>query len=186
MEGAVERSALRVLQDEMRPVQPRILFAQLLAGLLPRGAFGRVRAAIYRLCGVRLQRGSMLLGPIELVGGGDVLSRFRVGTGCIINSPFYADVSGEVSIGDRVSIGHHCTIITSSHAIGPSSNRAGPMKPEPVVVEDGCWLGAGVTVLPGVKVGKGSVVGPGSLVAADVPPNKLVGGVPARVIKALE
>jgi len=84
-----------------------------------------------------------------------------------------------------VSIGHHVVLVTAAHDLGPSGGRAGPGRALGIVIEDGCWIGARTTILPGVRIGTGSVVAAGSLVAADVPPNKLVGGVPARMIKSL-
>ena len=84
-----------------------------------------------------------------------------------------------------MAIGHHSVLITSSHELGGPARRAGSLKTAPVVIEDGCWLGAGVTVLPGVTIHRGAVIAAGAVVAADVPPNTLAGGVPARLIKTL-
>jgi acetyltransferase-like isoleucine patch superfamily enzyme len=63
--------------------------------------------------------------------------------------------------------------------------RGGERYSRPVVVEDGVWVGACATILPGVTLGRGSVVAAGALVARDVPPHTLVAGVPARPIKSL-
>jgi acetyltransferase-like isoleucine patch superfamily enzyme len=77
-------------------------------------------------------------------------------------------------------------VVTSGHAIGPASHRAGPVEAAPVVVEDGAWIGACVTLLPGARVGAGSVVGAGSLVVGELPPCVLAVGRPARVVRRLE
>nr|WP_304437690.1 DapH/DapD/GlmU-related protein [Frigoribacterium sp. Leaf44] len=50
----------------------------------------------------------------------------------------------------------------------------------PVTIEDGCWIGANVTILPGVTLGRGSVVGAGSVVTKSYPPNSKLAGSPAR------
>ncbi|NTU65300.1 MAG: hypothetical protein HGB05_18340 [Chloroflexi bacterium] len=75
------------------------------------------------------------------------------------------------------------------HAPGTPANRsdqrAGATFSAPVTIQDGTWLGARCIVLPGVTVGRGSVVGAGSVVTKDVPPNTLVGGVPAKVIRSI-
>jgi acetyltransferase-like isoleucine patch superfamily enzyme len=84
-----------------------------------------------------------------------------------------------------VSSGHHVVLVTAEHEVGPAARRAGDKRPRPITIEDGCWIGARTTILPGVRIGASSVVAAGSLVAADVPPCKVVGGVPARVLKSL-
>ncbi|WP_280523208.1 DapH/DapD/GlmU-related protein [Arthrobacter woluwensis] len=61
----------------------------------------------------------------------------------------------------------------------------GSWKPEPITIDDGSWVGAGSILLPGVTIGKGSVVAAGSVVTKDVPPNVLVAGIPASVIRSL-
>ena len=76
-------------------------------------------------------------------------------------------------------------IITDDHEIGPPWHRCGDRVARPVVIEDGVWIGARVTLLPGVTIGRGSVVAAGAVVNKDVPPNTLVGGVPARILRTL-
>ncbi|MEI6666738.1 MAG: acyltransferase [Acidobacteriota bacterium] len=177
--------AQTLLKSEVGALRPKrgLLWLALLP--LPRHAFPRLRARLYGAFGARIGRRTMLLGPLEISGGGDALARLTIGSGCILNAPLFVDLNAPISIGDGTSIGHHCVFITSGHDIGPSWQRAGALAPQSITVESGCWIGAGATLLPGVTIGRGSVVMPGSLVAADVAPNKLVGGVPARIVKAL-
>jgi acetyltransferase-like isoleucine patch superfamily enzyme len=61
----------------------------------------------------------------------------------------------------------------------------GEVSAKPVTIERGAWIGVGALILPGVTVGHGSIVGAGSVVNADVPPNTLVEGNPAKVVRAL-
>jgi acetyltransferase-like isoleucine patch superfamily enzyme len=51
------------------------------------------------------------------------------------------------------------------------------------VIEDGVWLGCGVTVLRGLRIGKGSVIGAGSVITNDIPPYSIAVGIPAKVIR---
>lgn len=88
-------------------------------------------------------------------------------------------------IGHRVAIGPSVTICTVTHQIGPEKARAGQNVNLPVVIGDGCWLGASVTVLPGVTIGTGCVIAAGSLVRQDCAPNGLYAGVPARRVRDL-
>ena len=90
-----------------------------------------------------------------------------------------------VTIGSGVSVGHHVLLITTDHAIGPPEFRAGLAQPQPITIGDGAWIAAGATILPGVRVGAGAVVAAGALVTRDVAANTLVGGVPAKELRAL-
>ena len=58
--------------------------------------------------------------------------------------------------------------------------------PKSVVIEDDVWIASRVSILPGVTVGKGSVIAAGAVVTKDVPPSSLVGGIPARIIRTIE
>ncbi len=97
-----------------------------------------------------------------------------------------ADIHGPVTIGSDVMMGPRCTILTRNHRIDRVDvpmNRQGFGDYHPVVIEDDVWIGANVTIMPGVRVGTGSVLAAGSVVVHDVPAYSIVGGVPARVLK---
>lgn len=91
----------------------------------------------------------------------------------------------EVRIGDHVMIGPGTLITTVTHPLDYRRRREYMAEALPVVIEDDVWIGGNVTVLPGVTIGRGSVVAAGAVVTTDVAPNTLVGGVPAKVIKDL-
>lgn len=96
-------------------------------------------------------------------------------------------MSGPVRIGRQVMMGPEVMIYTSNHAFNRTDVpmiRQGNTEPEPVVIEDDVWIGARAILLPGVRVGQGSVVAAGSVVTRDVPPYSVVGGNPARVLKS--
>ncbi|MBS2024318.1 MAG: hypothetical protein JST92_18095 [Deltaproteobacteria bacterium] len=103
----------------------------------------------------------------------------------MVNVPCFIDLNAPVTIGDEVNIGHHAVLITAKHLTGESIRRAGLLESAPIVLEPGCWLGARVTVLAGVTIGRGAVIAAGAVVTKDIPPNTLAGGVPARVIREL-
>jgi acetyltransferase-like isoleucine patch superfamily enzyme len=121
---------------------------------------------------VKIYRGNEILGPVT------------IGNGSFINRDGY--VRAKVTIGSRVAIGAYCRLVTDDHELGGPSQRAGKLFVAPIVIEDGVFIGANVTVVGGVTVGAGSIVGAGAVVVKDVPPNTVVGGVPARVIRTLE
>ena len=91
--------------------------------------------------------------------------------------------NGGVRIGSRVLIAANVTITSRGHNV--ELPRWGVTADAPVVIEDDVWIGAGAIVLPGVTVGRGAVVAAGAVVTADVPPFTVVGGVPAKTIKAV-
>lgn len=101
-------------------------------------------------------------------------------------SRFIGNAAGPVTIGSNCDIAPECLFVTGTHELGPHSQRAREGTAQPIVVEDGVWLGARVVVLGGVTVGAGSVVAAGAVVTRDVPPDTLVGGVPAKAIRSLE
>ncbi|BEG98574.1 acyltransferase [Bacteroides sedimenti] len=91
--------------------------------------------------------------------------------------------NGGVIIGDDVLIAAHCCISSLNHDYSSDLIRTGKIIPKAVVIENNVWLGYNVTVLPGVKIGYGSVIGAGSVVANNIPPNSIAVGNPAKVIK---
>ena len=87
-----------------------------------------------------------------------------------------------VIIGDRVSFAPKVTLVTSSH---PNNSLIRPFVPTPrgqVIIEADAWVGIGAIILPNVTVGRGAVVGAGSVVTKDVPPFTIVAGIPAKQI----
>lgn len=88
-----------------------------------------------------------------------------------------------ITIGERVMIAARCHITDADHAMegrGPMQTQG--RRAEPVVIEDEAWLGTGVIVTAGVRIGKGAVVGAGAVVTRSVEPYEIVAGVPARKI----
>lgn len=77
-----------------------------------------------------------------------------------------------------------CTC-TPTHDTDPVERGKGGSHALPIVMEDDCWVGANATILPGVTIGKGSVVAAGAVVCKNVGEGVLVGGVPAKVLKVL-
>ena len=97
----------------------------------------------------------------------------------------------QIIIGERVSIAPNVTIISESepnnspHLAGILYVRENLIKDEKVIIEDDAWIGASVTILPGVIIGKGAIVGAGSVVTKNVEPYTIVAGVPAKTIRKI-
>jgi acetyltransferase-like isoleucine patch superfamily enzyme len=92
---------------------------------------------------------------------------------------------GEIVIGKRVMIASNSSITTITHDYHDSKmNKTIVLKK--IVIEDDVWVGANSVIMPGVTLGKGCVIGAGSVVTKDVPPMQIVAGVPARFVKMRE
>ena len=141
----------------------------------------RLRAPLLRRAGLRC--GAALVHPGCTFAGLNV----TIGDGSFINDQVYFDHGAAIELGRNVSVAMTVRFITSTHAIGPSGHRAPPgsWQPRPIRVEDGCWIGAGAMILPGVTIGSGAVVAAGAVVTRDVPPDVLVAGVPASIVRDL-
>jgi maltose O-acetyltransferase len=95
-------------------------------------------------------------------------------------------VIGPLQIGNDVMMGPRCILLSSSHDVTESGlpmNQQGFVPDRPIVIEDDVWIGAGVVILPGRRIGRGSIVGAGAVVAHDVPEYAVVAGNPAQVVK---
>lgn len=105
-------------------------------------------------------------------------------SGCFISDQVYFD-GGGVRIGRNVSIGPRSMFVTGTHDHADHRRRAGTIRHLPISVSDAVWIGAGVTVLPGVRIEEGCVIAAGAVVTAHCAPHGLYAGVPARRVKDL-
>lgn len=113
----------------------------------------------------------------------DCGQNITVGKNVFINAGCHFQDQGGIVIGDGSLIGHQVTLTTLNHGIAPQERHS--LYPAPVVIGQNVWIGAGTTVLPGVTIGDYAVVGAGAVVTKDVPPNTVVVGSPARVVKEI-
>ncbi|MBR3223265.1 MAG: sugar O-acetyltransferase [Kiritimatiellae bacterium] len=113
----------------------------------------------------------------------DCGKNIRIGKRVFINAGCQFQDQGGITIGDDVLIGPQTIMVTLNH--DPDPDKRGGMFAKPVVIGDKAWLGARVTVCPGVTIGEGAIVGAGAVVTKDVAPRTVVAGVPAKVIKQI-
>jgi len=126
-----------------------------------------------------------------------------VGEGVRIETPFHTDFGKNITLGNRVFInagckfqdpggikiddgaliGHNAVLATLNH--NPDPEKRNNLLPAPIHIGKRVWLGANVTILPGVTIGDNAIVAAGAVVAKDVQPNTVVGGVPAKFIKQI-
>lgn len=100
-----------------------------------------------------------------------------------------------VTIGDNVFFGPNCTIATALHFMDPVKRRMKKREDgssydlefgKPVTIGNDCWIASNVTVCAGVTIGDNCVIGAGSVVTRDIPPNSLAAGNPCRVIRRID
>lgn len=129
----------------------------------------------------------------------------HLGEHVTIHPPLYVDYGDNVSIGDwtfinhgaylmdgaTITIGCHCFIgpgfgaYTAQHPLDGEQRRLGLERALPISVGDDCWIGANVSVMPGVVIGAGCVIAAGSLVTKDVPAGHLAMGMPCRPVRRI-
>lgn len=119
----------------------------------------------------------------EIVVGGS--GRLEIGESTFINYGCSIAAEKLVQIGPRCNIGTYVIIMDNDfHRLEPERRQEHP-ESQAICLEENVWLGARVIVLPGVRIGKGSVIGAGSVVTKDIPARVVAAGVPARIIKEL-
>lgn len=111
----------------------------------------------------------------------DCGKNITLGKRVFINAGCKFQDQGGIVIGDDVLIGHNVVLATLNHGLAPGERK--DMIPAPIVIGNNVWLGANVTVLPGVRIGDDAVVAAGAVVTKDVPAGAIVGGVPAKMIR---
>ncbi|MGP5123798.1 DapH/DapD/GlmU-related protein [Glutamicibacter sp. BW77] len=136
----------------------------------------QVRALLSELTGTKVPDSMQLFPPFSADFGKNI----SFGPEVFINSGCRFQDQGGISIGAGSMIGHNAVITTLNHDMVPS--RRADMHPAKVVIGKGVWFGANVTVLPGISIGDGAVVGAGAVVTKDVAPHTVVVGVPAKQV----
>ncbi|MBY0403759.1 MAG: acyltransferase, partial [Cyanobacteria bacterium] len=150
-----------------------------LLDILGSGYFGcLIRHQCLKFLGFRFQG----LGKIaQEVVTHSLRDQVLLGDNTFLNRGVVFDATDKVTIGRCCDIGFRCLFTTTDHELLTDfKNRRKAMSKGPIVVEDFVWLGANVTVLGGVTIGRGAVIGSSSLVTKNIPPNALALGSPAK------
>ena len=173
----------RVVGEELSGLHLRLLLARLVLALLPIHVGSRLRVYILRLAGFQIGNGCVIWGTPIITGNSDLYRRLTIGKGCWINIGCFFDLGAPITIGNQIAIGHQVMFLTTSHDVGPHTQRAAATHTSAITIGDGAWIGARCTILPGVTIGAGAIVAAGAVVNRDVPPDTLVAGIPARATK---
>jgi len=143
-----------------------------------------VRVLLLRFLGARVGRECVILDCVFSNAYHYGFSRLTVGNRCFIGGEALLDLRGWITMEDYVTLSHRVSLVTHIN-VGfkdyPLQKRY-PTKESPVMLKRGCYVGTGAIILPGVTIGKESVVGAGAVVTKDVPDKKLAVGVPAHTV----
>ena len=159
----------KVLADNADKVQDVVVECDRRNSAVPLLDIGHINA--------RIEPGAIIRDRVEIGDRAVIMMGAVINIGAVIGQETMIDMG--VVVGGRAMVGQRCHI-------GAGAVLAGVLEPAsatPVVVEDDVMVGANAVVLEGVRIGRGAVVAAGSVVLEDVPPNAVVAGVPARVVK---
>ncbi len=148
------------------------LYLLWLIGYFP---FFTIRRFFYRLCGIKIGRGSV----IHMGARFFLPQNIKIGQGTIIGDHIFLDGRAKLTIGDHVDIASNVMIYNSEHDLTSETMKA---REEPVTIGDYVFIGPRAIILPGVTIGEGAVIAAGAVVTKDVAEKMIVGGVPAKEI----
>jgi maltose O-acetyltransferase len=139
------------------------------------------KAALSDLLGHAVDDATKVIPPFHC----DLGFNIKLGKNILINYDCVLLDTGEISIGNNVLIGPGTKIVTAEHPCEAEKRKDWSVSCRPIRIEEDVWIGAGAIVLPGVTIGARSVIGAGSVVTRDIPPDSVAVGNPARVIRSL-
>jgi len=139
------------------------------------------RELLSDMLGYQVDKNTRVVPPFHC----DLGTNIKLGRNVLINYDCILLDTALISIGDNTLIGPGSKLVTASHPLEPEKRKDWSVSGKPITIEEDVWLGAGVVIIPGVTVGARSIVGAGSVVTKDVPPDTIVVGNPARIIRKL-
>ena len=139
----------------------------------------QIRERLSEIIGTELDESITVFAPFHTNFGHFI----QIGKNVFINHACSFLDMGGITIEDDVQIGPRVNLVTENHPLDPANRKALICKP--IVIKRNAWIGAAVTILPGVTIGENSVVAAGAVVSKDVPDSVIVGGVPAKIIKTI-
>ena len=138
-----------------------------------------IRELMSKLTGTEIDGSFRLFPPFYTEFGKNI----HIGKNVFINCCCHFQDHGGVYIGDGALIGSHVVLATINHSLVPE--KRADNHPAPIHIGKNAWIGSHVTILPGVSIGDHAVVAAGAVVTTDVPAMSVVGGVPAKRLKAI-
>lgn len=164
-----------MVKNAIRVVSRALINSIVAAQLMPRS----IRYRILRIWGVDTRTKNIQ--PRYVFSSPNV----SIGSNTIIQWSVLLEAGARITIGNNCGVGFSSQLITTSHEIGPASERVGRETSRPITICDGTWVGVQVVIQPGVTIGEGCIIAAGSVVTKDCEPNGFYAGVPAQRIRDL-
>lgn len=139
-----------------------------------------IRELFSKLTGKKIDETFRLFPPFYTDCGKNI----TIGKNIFINACCKFQDQGGITIGDGTLIGHNTTIVTLNHDLDPKFRNN--IKPKPVIIGKNLWIGSDCTILPGVEIEDGAIIGAGSVVTNNIPRNCIAAGNPAKIIRRIE
>lgn len=159
-----------------RRARVSLSIADWVLGRLPAFVGPRSITTALRLSGADVAPSVLFWGMPLLTGPGAIAGRLEIGELCGLNFGCLFQLDAKITLHDHVAVGHEVMFLTRTHDAHDPSCRGKPSGAKPISIEAGCWLGSRSTIMPGVTVGAGSVIGASVVVTENVPPNTLLAG----------
>jgi maltose O-acetyltransferase len=152
-----------------------------LSGMVPETRFYRFKSRMLQRCGFKVHPSARIVSSARFIGSFDL----SVGEDTFIgHDVLVAGGNCKIFIGDACDLAPRASLVGGTHEIDMGgAHTAGKGYSRDIIIEDGAWIGANVTVLGGVRIGRKSVIAAGSTVTQDIPPYSLAAGIPCRVLK---
>lgn len=164
-------------------MKPFILYLfRFIIYLLPETRAFQIKRMLYRLAGVNVGKNVRICSSAKIIGNGTL----SIGENTWIGHDVLIISSSDISIGANVDIAPRVYIGTGTHEIDLNTpGIAGKGISKGINIGDGCWLGVGSILLPGVIIGSKCLIAAGAVVKGNFPPYSFIGGVPAQLIRKL-
>lgn len=140
---------------------------------------GEMRDLLSRITGTEIDESSAIFPPFYVNYG----RHTRIGKNVFINFDCVFLDFGGITIEDGVFIAPKVSLLSEGHPLTPEHRHS--LTVGPIHIKRNAWIGANATVTQGVTIGENAVIAAGAVVTQDVPDNKVVGGIPAKIIKSL-
>lgn len=157
-------------------------FIQMLIAMLPDTRFYKLKAQLLRYRGFQVGVNVRIVSSAKLK-----IQHLIIHDNSFVGHQVFISGGPDsvVTLGCNVDIAPRCVLVAGTHEVGSTVRRAGNGRSLNITIGDGTWIGANSTVIGGVAIGRGCVIGAGSVVIEDLPDNVLAVGVPAKVIRTL-